>query len=232
MSDLGWDDKKLIDAYYSSVYDDVHYHGPLGWFTSRYHRELEAYRNTSGQNILDIGGGAGEHLLFVKAIPVTYTILDPSPSIGIRAQSFADENGVQLVTIEGRGEDIPFREESFDRVVITCVLLHAEDPAKMIREAYRVLKSGGTMSIYLPSDPGMLYRLIRHLTSHRRTKKISEFSMEQVKYIWSLEHTNHVAGLIIQIRYTLREFDLEEVRFPLGIPGWNFNLFRVYHLIK
>jgi phosphatidylethanolamine/phosphatidyl-N-methylethanolamine N-methyltransferase len=232
MTNLGLNDQELIDEYYERIYENVHYRGTLGWFTSKYHHELENNTGISGKDFLDIGGGSGEHLSFVKAIPETYTILDPNASIGKQAQEFAHNNGIRIVAVQGQGEKIPFEDNVFDRVVITCVLLHAVDPVKMIREACRVLRPGGTLSIYLPSDPGMLYRFTRHLTSHRRIRKLSGFSKEQVKYITSLEHVNHAGGLIFQIRHVLGDTNLKEVRFPIGIPGWNFNLFRVYHFHK
>jgi phosphatidylethanolamine/phosphatidyl-N-methylethanolamine N-methyltransferase len=232
MKDLSPEDKALVKSYYEAVYGNVHYQGTLGWFTSRYHRELESHFDDSDLDYLDIGGGAGEHLRFVKNRPLNYTILDPSPSLGNSAQGISEEPSVSVKTLVGFGEYLPFTNEAFDRVVITCVLLHADDPVKVMRESYRVLKPGGRLSLYLPSDPGLVYRAIRHVTSHFKIRRTSGLAMNEVKYLWSLEHVNHAAGVQFQIRHVFKDQEVITKSFPRGVPFWNLNLYKVFHITK
>lgn len=47
-------------------------------------------------------------------------------------------------------KELLFKDNYFDYVVLAEVIEHSEDPEKLITEAYRVLKSGGVLSISVP----------------------------------------------------------------------------------
>lgn len=49
------------------------------------------------------------------------------------------------------GRQIPFEDSSFDLILCTEVLEHAEDPDKLVREMNRVLQPGGMALITVPS---------------------------------------------------------------------------------
>ena len=52
--------------------------------------------------------------------------------------------------VVGSATDIPFPENSFDTVVSTEVLEHVPDPAKAIREMFRVVRPGGYVILTTP----------------------------------------------------------------------------------
>ncbi len=218
------DNKKLIQNYYENYYKSTHYEGLLGKFVSHYHFALESrvYCNPN-PNVLEVGGGSGEHVPFVKSYS-QYTILDPVPELVTKS------NLRNLKFVVGRGEEIPFPDNTFDRVIFTCVLLHVDDSAKALSEARRVLRPGGIISIYLPSDPGVLFRLVRHFGSHYKQKKLSGLNMSTTKYIWSLEHKNHCLGILMQIKYIFSHDRITMRTFPLPFTSWNFNLYRIFQI--
>lgn len=52
--------------------------------------------------------------------------------------------------IRGNLLALPFGDESFDGVVLTEVLEHCTDPARALREVYRVLRPGGLLLVTSP----------------------------------------------------------------------------------
>lgn len=63
--------KKEIDKYYDLSYDDVNYGGPLGLFSTFYHKALEKFTNSDKnyEKVLEVGGG--ERSAF-KACPARF----------------------------------------------------------------------------------------------------------------------------------------------------------------
>ena len=54
------------------------------------------------------------------------------------------------VDIVGDGKHLPFKDRSFDLVLIESVLEHIDEPEKVISESFRVLRKGGKAYISIP----------------------------------------------------------------------------------
>ncbi|RLF48623.1 MAG: SAM-dependent methyltransferase [Thermoplasmata archaeon] len=100
--------------------------------------EVEAIKQflKSGRCI-EIGAGTGR---FSLALDVDYAV-EPSEAMA----KIAKKRGVNVIV--GRGECLPFEDESFDNVLLIFVLCFVEDPLSLIKESYRVLKTGGRLII-------------------------------------------------------------------------------------
>jgi len=63
-----------------------------------------------------------------------------------------DEHGVHhtIAKLFFRGEDIPYRDETFDFLLTEHVLEHITNPLKALKEWIRVLKVGGVIILILP----------------------------------------------------------------------------------
>ncbi len=98
-----------------------------------------------GMQVLDVGVGTGlvaRRAAEIVGNPALVTGVDPSPGMLANARLPA---GVKL--IEGRAEDIPFPDESFDFVSMGYALRHISDLSVAFREFHRVLKPGGRLCI-------------------------------------------------------------------------------------
>lgn len=54
------------------------------------------------------------------------------------------------VNVFGDAHNLPFKEYSFDNVIMTNVLEHVQEPQKVINESYRTLKPNGFIIVYTP----------------------------------------------------------------------------------
>jgi SAM-dependent methyltransferase len=89
-------------------------------------------------HVLDVGCGSGfvaHHLNALLDRTVTGVDVMSNAQAPIHYQPFD-------------GEKLPFRDGSFDAVLFCYVLHHSERAPSLLREARRVLKSGGRMIIY------------------------------------------------------------------------------------
>jgi SAM-dependent methyltransferase len=97
-----------------------------------------------GETVLDLGSGKGALIGELSRRGIRAVGVDPS-LIALRiARRWVDRRGRFVC---GSGEDLPFVDHSFDRVISVCVLEHTRDDARVLSEVLRVLKAGGTFAL-------------------------------------------------------------------------------------
>jgi SAM-dependent methyltransferase len=104
-----------------------------------------------GQVVLDIGSGAG-----ADAFPAAQRVgpegriigLDRLPEMVDRARATALAHGYQNVEFRlGDALNMPIEDQSVDVVMSNCVINLLQDKGEAFRQAHRVLRAGGSLSI-------------------------------------------------------------------------------------
>lgn len=103
-----------------------------------------ALEGVSG-DVLEIGVGTGANLPYYPEHVRSLTAVEPSAGMRARAERRAKETGLNLRLTQHSGEQLPFEDARFDAVVITLVLCTVKDVSTVLREALRVLRSGGKL---------------------------------------------------------------------------------------
>jgi SAM-dependent methyltransferase len=153
---IGSPRKEAIRRYWNEhIHDLAVVKHPVG--TAGFFRDLDEYRFDKlrylprvvdfgayrGKKLLEIGCGAGIDLVRFARGGADATGVDLSEvAIGLARDNF------RLNGLPGRlevmdGEDLSFADESFDVVYAHGVLQYADDPARIVAEARRVLRPGG-----------------------------------------------------------------------------------------
>lgn len=225
---------EILDEYYQNVYQDFLFSGGAQGLGIRYFEsQVERFwTNPLPKNVLEIGGGSGEHLPFVRYIPSEkYVSLDLRPMLtGIHVNELSEEFKSKLKFIQGNAESLPFNDSSFDRVFTTCLLHHVDDVLAVLVEVRRVTEIGGEIAFVFPTDPGFINQLIKRTISFRRIKKLTKVKPQ---LFYALEHKNHVLGIMEFIQHVFRFDDLEFKYRPFPfIHSWNFNLLVVAKIVK
>jgi phosphatidylethanolamine/phosphatidyl-N-methylethanolamine N-methyltransferase len=226
--------KKIIGA--DSLYENYNKHvceGFLKILLDYAHEQLERtlpIANGNAGNVLEVGPGTNPHIRFVGDKFEKYSFADISDfSIDHLRVKFA---GNELIHVEKYdGVVLPYESGLFDRVIICHTLEHVPEPEKMLIEVDRVLKKGGILSISLPCDPGLLWRLGRCLTTARNAKKKLGLSKPEYYYVMSKEHINAINNLVSLLTYHFAE-SLEEYYLPLGIKSYDLNFIYNCHIVK
>jgi ubiquinone/menaquinone biosynthesis C-methylase UbiE len=203
----------------------------LGRFERWSHKTLEkGVRLSSSTLLLDIGGGDGQHVPFLKGNFSRYTILDLIDNSKNLNASISEKDRPKVDFVVGNAERLPFESDSFDRIVLTCLLHHVDSPSKVLEECRRVIKNGGVISVYVPNDPGVLYRWIRHFVAHKKYAKFMRRPIADIKYLWAIEHQNHVLGITTILKRIFRRDSIRLRTYPIPIGSWNLNLFQIYQI--
>jgi SAM-dependent methyltransferase len=134
-----------------------------GWqeIASRYHEGfaavtiqavlplLDAARVTKGTRVLDVACGPGYVAAAAAARGATAIGIDFSSEMVEEARGRYP--GIDFR--EGDAEELSFPDSSFDAVVMNFGVLHLGQPEQAIREAQRVLKSGGRVAFTVWDTP-------------------------------------------------------------------------------
>ncbi len=108
---------------------------------------IEGLELQDGNSVLEIGCGNGYYLSLLNRLDVKLKLtgIDKDTPALKDAAKFIGDKKVKLIL--GDAAKLPFKTGEFDRVVISEVIEHVEDEKAVLKEAKRVLKQGGIMTL-------------------------------------------------------------------------------------
>ena len=118
----------------------------LGWASAR-RRAIALLAPKPGSRILIVGAGTGLDLEHIPA-GVEVVATDLCPQMVEQLSKRAALVDFELETRVMDGEALDFPDESFDHAILHLVLAVMPDPRACAREVARVLRPGGTVSIF------------------------------------------------------------------------------------
>jgi SAM-dependent methyltransferase len=218
--------KDSIDEIYANDYSKILNSGAVGLVSNFLHKTLERrLSNKVFPTTLELGAGMGQHFPFVKHQFTTYFETDLRYENLPHRESQKSQVKKLRIDAEKLSE---FQDNSVDRVIATCLLIHLSNPENALKEWKRVLRPGGAMQIYIPCEPGMLLRGLRNITTVRKAAKIgvNHLSFHYREHKYSYPHLR----LLIQENFADCKVSFRQYPFPK--IGWNFNLWTVVDIEK
>jgi len=157
---------------------------------------------------LEIGVGTGR---FAEALGIEYGI-----DISGRVLEFAKRRGI--IVVRGSGEELPFRDESFNSIFIIVTLCFVEKPEKVLEEASRVLTKNGRLilGLILRESPWACYYMEKAKAGNVFYKNARFYSLNELEAMMRKSRLK-----IIDIRSTLFQKPTEEpLRFEAPRRGY------------
>lgn len=221
-----------IKEYYTS--DQYHQRlgsGFRGALFAKSHLSMEKYNFTDLDKILEIGPGTLPHINYVKHKFNSYYCLEVDS--GAENDLYILKNYPKINFNYYDGNNLPFDDNFFDRIIISHCLEHILDPETFINKIMRVLKKNGILSIALPCDPGIFWRIGRIFLKTNGKLKEKIFSQKNIEisdYINAKEHVNSIFNLhaILREKFNIKK----EILYPLNIKIFDLNLFYICQIQK
>lgn len=139
---------------------------------TRFKQQLVNQANIQpGQRVLDLGCGTGTLTLLIKQTYPDANVLglDGDTRVLARAHAKAEKASMPLAFNVGMAFQLPYPDQTFDRVLTSLVLHHltTENKQRTLHEVYRVLQPGGALYVLDFGKPhNTLAYLISHLVRH------------------------------------------------------------------
>jgi 2-polyprenyl-6-hydroxyphenyl methylase/3-demethylubiquinone-9 3-methyltransferase len=109
--------------------------GRLAWF--------DKHTEWTDRTVLDLGCAGGFIAEALANRGASVTGIDPAGDAIAAARKHAQLSNLRIEYDVGVGEQLPYKDASFDRVVCVDVLEHVNDLGQVLAEVARVLKPGG-----------------------------------------------------------------------------------------
>lgn len=168
----------------------------------------------NAERILDLGCGAGNLTEYFSKSKLFGIDLCRKLLIIASKKKYA----VPLRLVQGFGESLPFKKDSFDKIYCLEVIEHCRDPLQILKEANRVLKINGHCVLTIPNEDFIIFLkfLLRRFFLY---KILSSFNPS--KYSLDMNGEWHLHKLSLRrIKELIKEFFLiEKVKF---IPSFFF----------
>jgi phosphatidylethanolamine/phosphatidyl-N-methylethanolamine N-methyltransferase len=177
------------------------------------------FKSNQDLKILELGFGEGEHIGFVRNDYASYLATDLDAD---RLERVVNKLPLGVSVQQCDATKLPFEDQTFDRVIATCLIAHLSEPEQALEEWRRVVKVGGHLTIYVPCEPGFSLRLFRKLFTAPKARKLG---FEGFNLYISRDHRNdafrtlNIASEVFsgdKIRYVFR---------PFFVRSWYLNLF-------
>jgi SAM-dependent methyltransferase len=120
----------------------------------------------AGVELLDVATGAGNVSIPAARAGAKVTGLDLTPKLLDVQRARAAEAGVEIELIEGDAEELPFAEDSFDRVTSCFGVMFAPRQKVAAEELVRVTRPGGSIVVAAWTPAGIVGQTFRITSSY------------------------------------------------------------------
>jgi ubiquinone/menaquinone biosynthesis C-methylase UbiE len=140
----------------SDIWEDLFSQGEFVWREphERVVGLLPALEKLDGNRILDLGCGAGRHIVFLETRDFKCHGTDHALAGLLSARGWLQEEGFHLRLTQSEMDRLPYASSSFDAVLCLYVIYHGtvEKIGRVLQELERLLKPGGISLVTFISD--------------------------------------------------------------------------------
>lgn len=159
-------DIKLFDLFYRAYHAFPHFYDGITQLLSigQWERwQDKVFEDLTGKRILEIGVGPGKLLLRIAKKGYIVTGIELRKGMAYEARKRIKKYGYDIDILHQSIYHLPFRDDTFDCIVLTFVLAEIMHLNQAIEEMKRVLKRGGKIIVIaggMPQDRNLVAKIL------------------------------------------------------------------------
>lgn len=133
------------------------------------------FEDLTGKKILEIGVGPGKLLIRIAKKGYTVTGIELRRGMAYEARRRVKKAGFDVDILQQPVYHLPFKDETFDSIILTFVLAEISDLDRSILEMKRVLKKGGKVIAIaggMPQDKNIIAKILFKLVGTQTSLKL------------------------------------------------------------
>jgi ubiquinone/menaquinone biosynthesis C-methylase UbiE len=140
--------KKVIDVYTkeAKIYDKARFTSKAGRYRLQV-EEMKLKRYLKPPKVLELGCGTAIYGIFLAELGFDYTGIDITPAMLRFAEEKAKSQNLNIKLLKMDAHELNFKDCTFDSVFCDRVFKFFQDPIKVLRESFRVLKPKGRLVV-------------------------------------------------------------------------------------
>lgn len=223
MSSAEESDFRIVSDWYSDGYEETFHTGLIGRVYKSVYRFMERPHRRGGvSSIMEVGAGSGNYRTETNPNFSRYVELDLREIPQRKKIPFVERTA-------GNAQDLSrFSDGEFERLIATCVLVHLDNPLQALREWRRVVRRGGSLTIYVPPEAGLLVRWVRKLVTWRAPSAAGL----DARRIASLQHKFSYFYLEAIIQEVFEGDSVRRRTFPFQLFEFDLALFHVFEITR
>jgi SAM-dependent methyltransferase len=223
--------QNLVDDYYLQYYERIHSNLESNSRFS-FHFQLESVRTALEKYpiVLEIGAGNSSHPKFLKHDFEVYLLTDiraikDNEIPNIESGLIPQQSGIYKSIVDAT--QLPYPDDSVNRIISGCLLLHLDDQISALEEWLRVLKSGGVIDTLIPNDQSFSIWVYRLLFSRRKSRKLGFNDFDLVN---AFEHHSYYERIyrLVSASFPTQQFEFQH--YPPIIGSIRF--FRAFSILR
>jgi phosphatidylethanolamine/phosphatidyl-N-methylethanolamine N-methyltransferase len=165
-------------TFYTPVYNLV-----AKYFAGSRKRSIEALHIAPGKKVLLLGAGTGLDLNYIpKGAEILATDITPSMVRKLEEKGKQLQHNFTAKTMDAQNTDLP--DQSIDYIILHLILAVMPDPVACIKECERVLKPGGTITVFDKFiKPGQKISGLRKLANYLTNFLFSDITRDITRII-------------------------------------------------
>ena len=217
--------KKNYNIYKNNNYNKVNYSGISKYLYLINHKLLDLFVNKKyNKHIIEIGGGAHSHIEYMDIKNIkTYSIVD-SLSFKKKINQLQKKYPTINFKLINYKKKILFKKK-YTRLIASHSFEHFEKFEKNFLSILNYLKKDSQISIALPCDPGIIWRILQYFSYFNQKNFYSWKNLKEKDLDDARDHVTPVQNINKIINYYFHS--TKKIFFPFFFPVIELNIFLI-----